>query len=73
MQSHGYDVAERYVVRTELKGNGVYGLTFSSICASGPPPPSPFPKASRAVSLDSKFYSMNEQRGERSTRARYTL
>lgn len=29
--------------------------TFSSMDASGPPPPSPFPNASSAVSLDSRF------------------
>ena len=30
-------------------------LTFSSIFERGPPPPSPFPKTSSAVSEDSKF------------------
>lgn len=30
--------------------------TFSSIFGSGPPPPSPFPNTSKAVSEDSRFY-----------------
>ena len=31
-------------------------VTFSSILGEGPPPPSPFPKTSREMSEDSRFY-----------------
>jgi hypothetical protein len=65
----------RIDIRRRVHGRRI--RTFSSILASGPPPPSPLPKTRRAVDVDSKFYTNAgirfHQRYTKSSRAYFVV
>jgi len=49
------DTAELEITSSAYRGNTVKGITFSSMAAKGPPPPSPLPNTRSALSVDSIF------------------
>jgi hypothetical protein len=54
---HSSNTTKLLDIRKELGEEKGRMLTFSSIFAKGPPPPSPCPNTRSAVSEDSRFYS----------------